>query len=216
MLAPGTAGAAGGKGHGRTRKASAVGKGDVVVESHRGSMRDWRRGVSGPADRRHFRQLRSAPAHAPSFDQDRSSTSHGHAVHYADRVEPPLPPERPICRETSAKGSSASGATARRRAAITLQTSGPPRRPARRSPGGTRKEVAGLDPRVCRGQAVSVRSFVPPQPTIREQARAELVWFLRHADALARWPVIAESWALRLEERRLADEAERRGDRPGS
>jgi hypothetical protein len=61
-----------------------------------------------------------------------------------------------------------------------------------------------------------MRSFLPPQNTIREQARAELVWFLRHADALARWPVIAEPWAVRQEEQRLAREAERRGDRPGS
>jgi hypothetical protein len=65
-------------------------------------------------------------------------------------------------------------------------------------------------------QAVPVRSFLPPQNTIREHARADLVWFLRHADALARWPVIPEPWAQRLEERRLAADAERRGDRPGS
>ena len=37
----------------------------------------------------------------------------------------------------------------------------------------------------------------------RMRARAELLWYLRHADALARWPVLAEPWAQRIERRRL-------------
>jgi len=37
----------------------------------------------------------------------------------------------------------------------------------------------------------------------RARARAELLWYLRHADALARWPVLAEAWALRIERHRL-------------
>jgi hypothetical protein len=40
----------------------------------------------------------------------------------------------------------------------------------------------------------------------RERARAELTWFLRHAAVLARWPVVPEGWARRIEERRLAAE----------
>lgn len=38
----------------------------------------------------------------------------------------------------------------------------------------------------------------------RMRPRADLVWYLRHADALARWPVLIEPWALRVELRRLA------------
>ncbi len=41
----------------------------------------------------------------------------------------------------------------------------------------------------------------------RSRARAELLWYIRHAAALARWPVLAEPWAQRVEQRRL--------DRPG-
>ncbi|MBJ7456222.1 MAG: hypothetical protein JHC74_09190 [Thermoleophilia bacterium] len=46
----------------------------------------------------------------------------------------------------------------------------------------------------------------PPSPAgdgARSRARAELLWYMRHADALARWPVIAEPWAQRIERRRL-------------
>jgi hypothetical protein len=42
----------------------------------------------------------------------------------------------------------------------------------------------------------------------RARARADLVWYLRHADALARWPVLPEEWARRVE-------TVRRGDGPG-
>lgn len=38
----------------------------------------------------------------------------------------------------------------------------------------------------------------------RMRARADLVWYLRHADALARWPVLPEPWAQRVEAERLA------------
>ena len=52
-------------------------------------------------------------------------------------------------------------------------------------------------------------SSSPPPPSSgagdgpRSRARADLIWYLRHADALARWPVLAEPWAQRLEQRRL-------------
>lgn len=38
----------------------------------------------------------------------------------------------------------------------------------------------------------------------RLRARADLVWYLRHAEALARWPVLGERWAQRVEAERLA------------
>jgi hypothetical protein len=41
----------------------------------------------------------------------------------------------------------------------------------------------------------------PDDPRLR--ARADLLWYLRHADALARWPVLREEWALRIERRRV-------------
>lgn len=47
----------------------------------------------------------------------------------------------------------------------------------------------------------------------RLRARADLLWYLRHADALARWPALKEPWAQRIERRRLAPEAERRDGR---
>lgn len=46
--------------------------------------------------------------------------------------------------------------------------------------------------------------------TVRDRARPELLWYIRHAAALERWPVIDEAWAVRLEERRI--EAERPRD----
>lgn len=61
--------------------------------------------------------------------------------------------------------------------------------------------------------------FVPPPSAAadgaRSRARAELVWYLRHADALARWPVIAEPWAQALERRRLAPPPSDRERSPG-
>jgi hypothetical protein len=47
---------------------------------------------------------------------------------------------------------------------------------------------------------------------VRDQARPELLWFLRHRDALGRWPVIAEEWAHRVEARREAEENRARRD----
>ena len=49
----------------------------------------------------------------------------------------------------------------------------------------------------------------PQAETVRDRARADLTWFIRHAEVLERWPVIAEDWARRLEERRLAEIAPR-------
>jgi hypothetical protein len=48
----------------------------------------------------------------------------------------------------------------------------------------------------------------PEDPRLR--ARADLLWYLRHADALARWPVLTEEWAQRVEHRRLAPDERRR------
>jgi hypothetical protein len=41
--------------------------------------------------------------------------------------------------------------------------------------------------------------------TQRERARPELLWYIRHAQALARWPVIDEEWASCVERRRLGE-----------
>lgn len=41
--------------------------------------------------------------------------------------------------------------------------------------------------------------------TARDRARPELLWFLRHKEALDRWPVVPEGWALRPEELRQAE-----------
>lgn len=52
----------------------------------------------------------------------------------------------------------------------------------------------------------------PPSPsasvtefrvTARSRAREDLLWYMRHADALARWPVLTEPWAQHIEHRRL-------------
>jgi hypothetical protein len=60
------------------------------------------------------------------------------------------------------------------------------------------------------GPPVDQHDRMPPDPPPvalgddpRMRARAELLWYLRHADALARWPVLAEPWAQRIERRRL-------------
>jgi len=45
--------------------------------------------------------------------------------------------------------------------------------------------------------------------TARDRARAEHLWYMRHEQALARWPVIGEPWAMRVEEARLAPLRER-------
>lgn len=50
----------------------------------------------------------------------------------------------------------------------------------------------------------------------RSRSRPDLLWYLRHADALARWPVLAEPWAQRVERRRLEPPAAARAPRePG-
>jgi hypothetical protein len=47
----------------------------------------------------------------------------------------------------------------------------------------------------------------------RNFARPEGLWFMRHRDALARWPVLDEAWARRVEAKRLAEEGEGRPER---
>ena len=49
--------------------------------------------------------------------------------------------------------------------------------------------------------------------TRRVFAKPESVWYLRHAAALARWPVLAEPWARQVEHLRV--EAEAPGRREG-
>lgn len=41
--------------------------------------------------------------------------------------------------------------------------------------------------------------------TARDRARPELLWFMRNEQVLDRWPVIAEPWARRIEDRRQAE-----------
>jgi hypothetical protein len=48
----------------------------------------------------------------------------------------------------------------------------------------------------------------------RGRARAELVWYLRHAGALGRWPVLDEEWARRVERRRREGESGAARERP--
>jgi hypothetical protein len=55
---------------------------------------------------------------------------------------------------------------------------------------------------------------IAPGDDPRLRARAELLWYLRHADALARWPVLAEPWAQRIERRRLEPRDRDRGGVP--
>ena len=52
-----------------------------------------------------------------------------------------------------------------------------------------------------------------PAENPRLRARADLVWYLRHADALRRWPVLPEGWARAVEAHRLG---QRVGDSGGS
>jgi hypothetical protein len=52
----------------------------------------------------------------------------------------------------------------------------------------------------------------PEDPRLR--ARADLLWYLRHADALARWPVLREEWALRIERRRIEPRRREGGGEP--
>ena len=54
--------------------------------------------------------------------------------------------------------------------------------------------------------AVNTPSGQPdPGEDPRLRARADLVWYLRHADALRRWPVLPEGWARAVEAHRLGD-----------
>lgn len=50
----------------------------------------------------------------------------------------------------------------------------------------------------------------------RSRARADLLWYMRHADALARWPVLAEPWAQEIERRRVGPEDEGPSEPPSS
>ena len=52
-----------------------------------------------------------------------------------------------------------------------------------------------------------------PRRSPTTPASADLLWYLRHADALARWPVLQEEWARRIERHRL-EPPDRRGADP--
>lgn len=41
--------------------------------------------------------------------------------------------------------------------------------------------------------------------TARDRARPELLWYMRHKEALERWSVVPEGWAERLEAIRQAE-----------
>lgn len=41
--------------------------------------------------------------------------------------------------------------------------------------------------------------------TARDRARPEILWFMRNEQVLERWPVLAEPWARRIEDRRQAE-----------
>lgn len=60
------------------------------------------------------------------------------------------------------------------------------------------------------GQASAMAISAGRMDTARDRARPELLWYIRHAAVLERWPVLEEPWAVRIEERRL--EAERPRD----
>ena len=51
-------------------------------------------------------------------------------------------------------------------------------------------------------------------PEIRTFARPEGVWYLRHAGALSRWPVLTVEWAQRVERLRLDESDPRRETDP--
>jgi hypothetical protein len=40
---------------------------------------------------------------------------------------------------------------------------------------------------------------------MRANSRAEGVWYIRHAEALERWPLLPEAWARAVEARRLEE-----------
>lgn len=63
---------------------------------------------------------------------------------------------------------------------------------------------------VARGQASAMTISAGSMNTARDRARPELLWYIRHAAVLERWPVLEEPWARRIEERRV--EAERPRD----
>ena len=67
---------------------------------------------------------------------------------------------------------------------------------------------------VATGQShvVSDASTGPATWENRNFARAEGLWYMRHADALARWPILDEPWARRIEAKRLRVDHPDRGD----
>ena len=46
----------------------------------------------------------------------------------------------------------------------------------------------------------------------RNFARPEGLWYMRHAAALSRWPILDEPWARQIEARRIARDHPDRGD----
>jgi hypothetical protein len=61
-------------------------------------------------------------------------------------------------------------------------------------------------------QTVSESATGPATWENRNFARVEGLWYMRHADALARWPILDEPWARRIEAKRLGVDHPDRGD----
>src|SRR5262245_60865780 len=86
----------------------------------------------------------------------------------------------------------------------------------RRGPSPARERRLDVTDWRRRGARLGAMATPPPgaQPEDpRLRARADLLWYLRHADALSRWPVLPEAWARRVERRRL-EPPDRRGADP--
>ncbi len=87
----------------------------------------------------------------------------------------------------------------------------PPDAPRGQDPsGGFHRGPTGHDNPGVADPSASVTEF---RVTARSRAREDLLWYMRHADALARWPVLSEPWAQRLEHHRLNPDDERAGTR---
>ena len=74
--------------------------------------------------------------------------------------------------------------------------------------------AVGLAGRPMRGQGQGVSDPSPGPATweTRNSARPEGLWYLRHAAVLARWPILDEAWARRIEARRIGIDHPDRGD----
>jgi len=77
-------------------------------------------------------------------------------------------------------------------------------------PSRTRLRVG--EPLVLTYSLLTQTSVTEFRVTARSRAREDLLWYMRHADALARRPIPDEPWAPRIEARRLGVDHPDRGD----